>query len=100
VAPAVLPSELIAPHLLGVLPVLAPVVWVALVKGDHTVIVPSPLSLMTVGPVYRHPGSGTSVRSLRVSDFIEALVSGIVMALTRVGLPALKVAFEQLDPVP
>ncbi|WP_286278518.1 hypothetical protein [Naasia aerilata] len=46
------------------------------VHGDFTVMVPSPLKVICVGPVYMHPGRAVS-RSTRVSSLSARLVAGM-----------------------
>src|SRR5690606_2738031 len=61
--------------------------WVFLVHGDRTRIKPSSVNVMLVGPVYRHPATGTSVgRSKRTSFRISELVGGRSMTPPYVGL--------------
>jgi hypothetical protein len=55
-----------------------PTTFVALVHGLLTVIVPSELKTMLVGPVYRHPGRATVAgRSVLVSCFSWVFVAGM-----------------------
>ena len=53
VAPEVLFSAVMLPHAAGVLPPVAgePVIWVFLVYGERTVIVPFEFRVIEVGPV-------------------------------------------------
>src|SRR5699024_2659506 len=87
-APVELPSPFVpvpgVPQAAGfVAPATVAAMLVFLVHGDRMRIFGAPdavSNVMTVGPVYRQPGRGTSAaRSLRVSFFSSVLVGGMSM---------------------